>query len=130
MHSQGDKKNNLEWARLDKLRSVTGRTWDSIAADLGIKRAMIHHVKAGRRGFSEKTRQRLLECEVAAGIRSEASALIEQELRGADLVSVLLQGQGGGQSEVSTKDIDRGEKEFTWSIVGAACLPDIPKYSP
>lgn len=105
-------RNNSEGLRLEMLRSVTGKTWEAVAADLGIKRAMIFHVISGRRGFSEKTRQRLLECEVAAGIRSKASALIEQGLRGTDLVSVLLQGEGVGQSEVTIKDIDAGAKEI------------------
>jgi len=104
--------NSSDSLRLGKLRAVTGKNWDSIAADLGIKRAMIHHVKSGRRGFSDKTLQRLLECEVAAGIRSKASAMIEQGLRGADLVSVLLHGEGGSQSDVTVKDIDACEKEI------------------
>ena len=91
---------------------MTGKTWEAVAADLGIKRAMIFHVISGRRGFSEKTRQRLLDCEVAAGIRSKASAMIEQGLRATDLVSVLLQGEGVGQSEVTGKDIDAGAKEI------------------
>jgi hypothetical protein len=113
MHSQAEiKRNNSEWVRLEKLRSVTGQTWESIASDLGIKRAMIYHVKSGRRGFSEKARQRLLELEVLAGVRSQASALIEQGIRGADLVSVLLQAEGGGQSEVTVADIDAGIKEI------------------
>ena len=72
---------------------------------------MLFHVLAGRRGFSEKILQRLLECEVAAGVRSEASALIEQGLRGTDLMAALLHGEGEGQSEVNIEDIDAGSKE-------------------
>ena len=112
MHSQAYTEDFSEWTRLEKLHSLTGMTWDSIATDLGITRAMVYHVKSRRRRFSEKTLQRLLECEVAAGIRSKASARIEQGLRGHDLVSVLLQGEGGSQNEVTVKDIDAGEKEI------------------
>jgi len=72
---------------------------------------MLFHVVAGRRGFSEKTFQRLLECEVAAGVRSEISALLEQGLRGTDLMAALLHGEGEGQSEVAIEDIDAGSKE-------------------
>lgn len=111
MHTQAKNAKHSERLRLEKLRVVTGKTWDSIAADLGIKRAMIHHVKSGRRSFSDKTLQRLLECEVAAGIRSQASALIEQELRAADLISVLLQGEVDRLGEVAVEDIDAGVKE-------------------
>lgn len=100
--------------RLERLRAVTGKTWDALAADLGLKRAMVFHVLAGRRGFSDKTLQRLLECEVAAGVRSQASALIEQSLRGADFVAALLhEEEGGGQSGVTIQDIDAGFKEVT-----------------
>jgi len=75
--------------------------------DLGVKRAMLFHVIAGRRGFSEKTLHRLLECEVSAGLRSEASALMEQGLRRTDLVAALLH---SGQSEVTIEDIDAGSE--------------------
>jgi hypothetical protein len=97
--------------RLERLRAVTSKTWDALASDLGVKRAMLFHVVAGRRGFSEKTLARLLECEVAAGVRSEASALMEQGLSGTDLVTALLHGEGAGQSEVTIEDIDTGSKE-------------------
>lgn len=97
--------------RLERLRAATGKTWDALAASLGVKRAMLFHVVAGRRGFSEKTLQRLLECEVAAGVRSEASALMEQGLRGTDLMAALLHGEGEGQSEVTIEDIDAGSTE-------------------
>jgi transcriptional regulator with XRE-family HTH domain len=97
--------------RLERLRAATGKTWEALAADLGVKRAMLFHVVAGRRGFSEKTLQRLLECEVGAGVRSEASALIEQGLRGTDLVAALLHGEAEGKSEVTVEDIDTGSKE-------------------
>ncbi len=72
---------------------------------------MLFHVLAGRRGFSEKTLQRLLHSEVAAGVRSEASALIEQGFRGTDLVAALLHGEATGESEVTVEDIDVGCKE-------------------
>ena len=93
--------------RLERLRAATGKTWDALAADLGVKRAMLFHVNTGRRGFSEKTLQRLLDCEVSAGVRSEASALMEQGLRRTDLVAALLH---TGQSEVTIEDIDAGSK--------------------
>lgn len=112
MSSGKKKKSESEALRLENLRNATGKTWDAVAADLGLKPAMIFHVLSGRRGFSEKTLQRLLECEVGAGVRSKASALIEQGLRGTDLVSVLLQGEGVGRSEVTIKDIDAGAKEI------------------
>ncbi len=101
-----------EARRLEELRATTNKTWDSIAVDLGLKPAMVFHVLAGRRSFSEKARQRLLECEVAAGIRSKASALIEQGLQKTDLVSVLLQGEGRGLNAVTVKDIDAGFKKI------------------
>ena len=104
------KKSNLA-LRLERLRTVTKKTWDLLAADLGIKRAMLFHVLAGRRGFSEKTLHKLLECEVAAGVRSEASARMEQGLRSTDMVAALLYGDGSGQSEVTIEDIDAGSKE-------------------
>ena len=73
---------------------------------------MVFHVLAGRRSFSEKSRRRLLECEVVAGIRSRASALIDQGLRGDNLLAVLLEGEGFGRSGVSVEDIDVGFKEI------------------
>jgi hypothetical protein len=119
------KKSNLA-LRLERLRTVTKKTWDLLAADLGIKRAMLFHVLAGRRGFSEKTLQRLIECEVAAGLRSEASALIEQGLRGTDLVAALLHGEGAGQSEVTIADIDAGSKEVALEYRRGSPPPNYP----
>jgi len=110
--SNKDPKKNSQSFRLEKLRAVTGKTWDAIAADLGLKPAMIFHVLSGRRCFSEKTRRRLLECEVAAGVRSKASAMIERGMRGDNLVSALLQGEGHDQRGVTIKDIDAGAKEI------------------
>jgi hypothetical protein len=98
--------------RLDRLRSATGKTWDALANDLGVKRAMVFHVLSGRRGFSDKTLDRLVECEVAAGVRSQASALIERGLRGSELVTALLEHDTDTDSQVSVHDIDTGSKRI------------------
>ncbi len=97
--------------RLERLRSATGKTWDAVAADLGIKRAMLFHVLSGRRSFSDKSLQRLRDQEVAAGLKSQAHALIEKKYEGADLVSALLQTASGGSSGVTVACIDAGKKE-------------------
>ena len=47
-----------------------------------------------------------------AGIRSQASALIEQGIREDNLITLLLKGEGLGQSEASVEDIDTGFKEI------------------
>jgi len=71
---------------------------------------MLFHVLSGRRGFSDKTLDRLVECEVAAGVRSQASGLIESGLRGNDLFNTLLGEEA--QSQVAIHDIDVGSKEL------------------
>jgi hypothetical protein len=100
-------------ARLERLRAATGQTWEAIGADLGIKRAMVFHVLSGRRSFSEKTLRLLLQCEVKAGLRSQASLLIEQGFRANDVVSMLLESERSGPDVVGIKDIDGGFKSVT-----------------
>jgi hypothetical protein len=98
--------------RLERLRVATSKTWDAVAADLGIERAMVFHVIAARRGFGDRTLRRFIQCEVAAGIRSEASGVVEQGFLGNDLMAALFGGEGAGESEVTVEDIDAGSKEI------------------
>jgi hypothetical protein len=112
--------------RLERLRAATGKTWDALATDLGIKRAMLFHVLAGRRGFSEKTLRMLLTSEVEAGVRSKESAQIEEGLRGTDLVAALLHGDGACQSEVTIADIDKGTKDVSLEYRRGSPPPDYP----
>lgn len=97
--------------RLKRLHAATGQTWDALATALGIKRAMIFHAVAGRRGFSEKTLQRLAEYEVRAGLRSQASVLIAQGLSGTELIDALLNADEPVRSGVTVEDIDAGTKD-------------------
>ena len=57
------------FARLDRLRVVTNRSWDQVAELLEIDRSMFFHVKAGRRNLSKKALFRLAEAERSAGIQ-------------------------------------------------------------
>ncbi len=114
--------------RLERLRAATGKTWEALAADLGVKRAMVFHVLSGRRGFSEKAIDRLLRCEVAAGVRSEASALIEQGLRGAEILEALLDTDSSGHSQVTVDDIDAGSKEIGLEYRRGTPPPGFPKH--
>lgn len=98
--------------RLQRLRAATGKTWDALAKDLGVQRAMIFHVAAGRRGFSEETLERLVAVEVAAGVRTAASALIERGLRGEELIEALIDRDEASHSKVTVEDIDTGSKEI------------------
>ena len=110
--------------RLERLRAAAGQTWDALAVRLGVKPAMIFHVLAGRRGFSEKTLERLRECEVADGLRNEASVLIEQGLRGADLLEALL--TADEVSPVTIKDIDLGWKVMPLEYRRGSPAPGLP----
>lgn len=114
-------------SRLERLRAATGKTWDALASDLGIKRAMIFHVLAGRRGFSEQTIERLVDCEVAAGVRTEASVLIERGLRGEDLLEALINSDEAGHSKVNVKDIDAGSKAIPLEYRRGSAPPGFPK---
>jgi transcriptional regulator with XRE-family HTH domain len=113
--------------RLERLRSSSGKTWDALASDLGIKRAMIFHVLSGRRGFSDQTLQRLVDCEVAAGVRTEASVLIERGLQGEELIEALINSDEAGHSKVTTKDIDAGSLEIVLEYRRGSPPPGFPK---
>lgn len=54
--------------RLERLRVHTQSTWDQVGERIGIKRAMIQHVKRGARQLSTKTLYRLHAAEVEAGL--------------------------------------------------------------
>lgn len=69
---------------------------------------MIFHVLAGRRGFSQKTLERLVDLEVHAGVRTEASVLIERGLRGEELIEALINSDDAAHSKVTVRDIDEG----------------------
>jgi hypothetical protein len=111
--------------RLERLRATTGQTWDALAIDLGVKRAMIFHVLSGRRGFSEKTLQQLQECEVAAGLRSQASVMIEKGLSGTDLVEALL--NADESNPVTIEDIDAGWKVIPLEYRRGSPPPNFPR---
>ncbi|HWD93692.1 MAG TPA: hypothetical protein VG938_15220 [Verrucomicrobiae bacterium] len=98
--------------RLERLKAATGKTWDALAGDLGIKRAMIFHVMASRRGFSQKTLDRLIDLEMQAGVRTEASVLIERGLRGEELIEALINSDDAAHSKVTVRDIDQGSKQI------------------
>jgi|SRR6266850_5858549 len=121
--AENSKKTSLA-IRLERLRAATSKTWDSMAADLGVKVAMMHHVRVGRRGFSEKVLDRLVDLEVAAGVRTEASVLIERGLSGDDLIQALI--DGPGQSSVTIKDIDEGSKMILLDYRRGSPPPNFP----
>jgi len=102
--------NNLLGQRLRNLRAATGKTWDALAAEIGIKRAMLYHVLAGRRRFGANIVNALGELEIRAGIRSRASVLIEAKLGAADIVSLLLSKQKKDQWPVTLSEINAGRK--------------------
>jgi hypothetical protein len=112
--------------RLERLRAATGKTWAALATDLGVKRAMVFHVLSGRRGFSEKTLDRLVECEVAAGVRSRASVLIERGLQGSELINALLARDSTAHSEVAVQDIDAGSKAIDLEYRRGSPPPGFP----
>jgi hypothetical protein len=113
-------------ARLERLRAATGKTWDALAGDLGIKRAMIFHVLSGRRGFSEQSLERLVDCEVAAGVRTEASVLIERGIRGENLIEALINSDEASHSKVTVKDIDDGSKIVVLEYRRGSAPPGYP----
>jgi hypothetical protein len=114
-------------ARLERLRAATNKKWDVLAGDLGVKPAMLFHVLSGRRGFSEKTLQRLIDCELAAGVRTEASVLIERGLRGEDLIEALINSDDAGYDKVTVRDIDKGSKKIPLEYRRGTPPPDFPK---
>jgi transcriptional regulator with XRE-family HTH domain len=112
-------------ARLERLRASTGKTWDALATELGIKRAMLFHVLSGRREFSATTLDRLVECELAAGVRSQASVLIERGLRGEELINALL--DEDAHSKVDVHDIDIGSKKIRLEYRRGTPPPGFPE---
>jgi hypothetical protein len=103
----GKSKKSSVVVRLERLREVTGKTWDQIAEDLGVGSAMLFHVLSGIRQFSPRVLKRLTECEVEAGIKSRAMVLVEAGLNAQDVVAILL-GDETANSMVSSKDVDAG----------------------
>jgi len=106
-------KNNLKTlnsSRLQQLRAATGSTWDGVAKELDVKRAMIFHVLAGRRGFSDKTLSLLRQAEVKAGLRSQASVLMEERFNSTEIVTLLLNDASHVHPVVTNKDIQAGKK--------------------
>lgn len=114
-------------ARLERVRAATGKTWDALATDLGIKRAMIFHVLAGRRNFSDETLERLVDYEVAAGVRTQASVLIERGISGQELIDALVHSDEKGFSTVTVKDIDHGSKRIPLEYRRGSPPPDYPE---
>jgi transcriptional regulator with XRE-family HTH domain len=96
--------------RIERLRELSGKTWDQIAGELAVNRSMLFHVLSGKRHFSPKVLKRLTDCEVAAGIKSRASVLIESGLKAQDLVAILLNDESAS-SQVTAQDIDAGATE-------------------
>lgn len=64
--------------RLDRLRVVSGRSWDQLAELLNVDRSMFFHVKAGRRNLSSKALFRLAEAERASGIQAEPERRLDR----------------------------------------------------
>jgi hypothetical protein len=114
-------------ARLERLRAATGKTWDVLARDLGVKQAMIFHVLSGRRGFSEKSLERLIDSEVAAGVRTKASVLIERGLRAEELIETLIDSDDAGHSKVTVRDVDKGSKKIPLEYRRGSPPPGYPK---
>lgn len=97
--------------RLERLRESSGKTWDQIARDLKVNRSMLFHVLGGKRRFSPKVLNRLTDIEVAAGIKSRASVLVETGRKAQDVVAMLLSGESAS-SQVTTRDVDAGAVEI------------------
>jgi transcriptional regulator with XRE-family HTH domain len=58
-----------DFVRLQRLRDAKGVTWQELAKDLGLSYTMIFYIKKGTRSLGMKTRRRLREAEVKAGLR-------------------------------------------------------------
>ena len=72
----GQQKSHLKsptFERLEKLRIITGKTWEQIAEQLNVDKSMLFHVKAGKRNLSSKSLFRLEEAERAAGIQPQVA---------------------------------------------------------
>src|SRR5262245_38253233 len=103
--------------RLERLHEISGKTWEQIAGDLKVSRAMLFHVLGGKRKFSSKVLKRLTDCEVARGIKSRAAVLLEEGLKGVDLVTTLLS-ERTCSSQVTIKDVNLGWKEVAVEFRG------------
>ncbi len=97
-----------QYARLRKLRLVTGKTWQQLADDLGLDRSMFFHVKAGTRNLSEKALYRLRLAECAAGIEYSPRELIGLGLSARQTAETLLEQEPEQNEQVTSGDIDRG----------------------
>lgn len=64
-------------ARLETLKRVLCLEWGELAESLGISRAMLDHVRTGRRSFGPKAIRRLEQAETDAGIRCQPNYIRE-----------------------------------------------------
>src|SRR6266850_1227429 len=67
---QAKSKSKLIFDRIQALRLKQGWTWEQTASELGVGKVMIHLVKKGKRGLSDKVLYRLVQAETKAGIRA------------------------------------------------------------
>ncbi len=105
-----DKSHNKssQYARLERLRLVTGKTWQQIADALKVDRSMLFHVKSGARNLSDKALFRLREAELAAGINYSTRELIDFGLTSQQTAAAVLEREPAGQDMVTKGDISRG----------------------
>src|ERR1051326_4622722 len=101
MNQEQSHKKSPSYSRLERLRLVTGKTWQQIADDLKVDRSMLFHVKSGARNLSDKALFRLREAELAAGINYSARQLIEMGLTPEQTVDALLEHEPSEQAEVT-----------------------------
>ena len=108
------KKNILTtFARLERLRVISGKTWNQIAEDLEVDRSLLFHVKAGTRKLSPKVIFRLEQAEILAGISTSAQTLIEHGLSGEHIAAKLLGETARITGKVTVADLDLGYKEVS-----------------
>jgi hypothetical protein len=100
------------YARLERLRLVTGKTWQQIADELKVDRSMLFHVKSGARNLGDKALFRLREAELAAGIKYSARQLIEFGLIPEQTVDALAEHEPAERLEVTRDDIQMGFVEI------------------
>ena len=99
--------------RLERLREVTGKTWEKIAGELGVDRSLIYHVKAESRNLSPKVIYRLEKAEIEAGIAAPAKTLIKHGLKPSDIISNLLDDNLFSVAKISRPEIDQGFTELS-----------------
>ncbi len=97
--------------RLEHLRVVTGKTWDQLAADLGVHRSLLFHVKSGTRNLSSKVMYRLAQAEVAAGITKSPGTLLAKALSGKARTVGPVHQNLAHTLHVTTADFDKGYKD-------------------